>query len=158
MDGLIELIFERVPDNAVVKLINGLLQGEGILELSHSERGSLDPKKIDHDLMPLLKQEAEPSSILMRIANTTIGDVPIHNPLVRILHFEGSNEVAVVFDSEDVDATVRQDVVTKLAAGAKALANGADVPEYYCGFEPATDEKTRLFSKDKIGPLITIHK
>jgi hypothetical protein len=75
---------------------------------------------------------------------------------VRILRFEGSNEVAVVFGSGDVDATVRQDVVAKLAAGAKVLASSADVPEYYCGFEPATDEKTRLFSRDKIGPLTTV--
>jgi hypothetical protein len=156
MDGLIELIFERVPDGAVDKLVNDLLQGVGILELSHSELGSLDPKKAGQDLMPLLKQEAEPSSIFVRAAIATIGDVPIRSPLVRILRFEGSNEVAVVFGSADVDATDRQDVVTKLAAGAKVLASSADVPEYYCGFEPATDEKTRLFSWDKIGPLVTV--
>lgn len=156
MDGLIELIFERVPDGAIDKLVNDLLQGADILELSHSELGSLDPKMVGQDLMSLINQESEPSSIFVRTVNVTIGDVLIRRPLLRILRFEGSNEVAVVFGAADVDETDRQHLVTKLAAGANVLASSADVSEYYCGFEPATDEKTRLFAKDKIGPLITL--
>ena len=156
MDGLIELIFERVPDDAVGTLMSDLLQGGSILELSHSELGSLDPKEFGHDVMPLLKQKAEPSAVFVRIANAEIGGVSIRSPLVRILRFEGANEAAVIFGSGDVDATTRQDVVTALAAGAKVLASGAAVSEYYCGFEPATDKMTRLFSKDKIGPLLAV--
>lgn len=156
MDGLIELIFERVPDGAVAKLVNDLLQGAEVLALSHSELGSLDIKKVGQDLMLLLKQEAEPSSIFVRSANATIGSVSIRGPLVRILRFEGSNEVALVFRGDDVDATDGQDVVAKLAAGAKVLSRNAEVQEYYCGFEPATDKETRLFSRDKIGPLVTV--
>lgn len=64
--------------------------------------------------------------------------------------------MAIVFDSADIETTDRQSVVTKLAVGAAAIANRAEVSEYYCGFEPASDEKTRLFSRDKIGPLVVV--
>lgn len=156
MDGLIELIFERVPDGAVDKLLHDLLQGQGILELSHSELGSLEPTKGTQKLLPLLLGQLEPTSIFVRTANTMIGGVSIRSPLVRILRFDELNEVAVVFDRADVSAINQQDAVTMLWSGANVLARSAGVPEYYCGFEPATDESTRLFSTNKIGPLVAI--
>ncbi|WP_176041077.1 hypothetical protein [Burkholderia stabilis] len=156
MDGLIELIFDRVPGGNVDKLVNDFLQGGDILGISHSELGSLDPKTVNRYLMPILRQETDFSSVFIRTANAMIGNVSIRSPLVRILRFEGGIEVAIVFDSADIEATDRQGVVTKLAVGAAALASSAGVPEYYCGFEPANDEKTRLFTRGKIGPLVTV--
>ncbi|GGY20378.1 hypothetical protein [Paludibacterium paludis] len=156
MDGLIELIFEQVPDEAVGRLMNDLLQGVDILELSHSELGRLDPKKANFDLMTLLEQEAEPLSLFVRTTTVTVEDVTIRSPMVRILRCGGVNEITVIFDRGDVDEAVRLNVGETLAAGAKAVASRANVSEYYCGFEPASDDKTRLFAKDKIGPLMTI--
>lgn len=156
MDGLIELIFERVPDGAVDELVKDRLVRGGICELAHSELGSLDPKKVGLNLISLLEREDVPSSIFLRVGIVMIGDVPIRNPLIRILRFERCNEVMVVFNSIDIDATDRRCIVTRLAAGAKVLADALDVPDYCCGFEPATDEKTRLFSRDKIGPLLSL--
>ncbi|HEY9897852.1 MAG TPA: hypothetical protein V6D00_01610 [Pantanalinema sp.] len=153
MDGLIELIFEGVSDGAVDRLVYDLLQGVDILEISPSEFGIIGQTQINNDLMPLLKKEAAPASIFLRAAFATIGGVPIRSPLVRILRFEGSNEVAVVFGSANIDAGDRQDAVKRLAAGSSMLANSVGVSEYYCGIEPATDERTRLFYRDKIGPL-----
>lgn len=156
MDGLIELIFENVPDDSVDRLVYDLLQGAGILEISHSELGRLEQKLVDQDLMSFLMKEAEPASIFVRAACVTVGGIPIRSPLIRILRFEGSNEVAVIFESVDISSTDRLGAVRKLAAGANVLASGANVPDYYCGFEPATDEVTRLFSRDAIGPLVEV--
>ncbi|WP_153490586.1 hypothetical protein [Burkholderia cepacia] len=69
MDGLIELIFDRVPDGNIDKLVNDLLQGEDVLELTHSELGSLDPKKADQYLKPIQQEEMEYSSIFIRAEN-----------------------------------------------------------------------------------------
>lgn len=156
MGGLIELVFVRVPDGAVHKLVNDLSQSGDILEFSHSEVCGLNQEKAILDLTLLLKYEVGPFSIFVRIANASIGGVPIRSSLVRILRFEGMNEVAFVFGSAEIEATDRQDAVEKLAAGAEALASGTGVLAYYCGFEPATDEKTRLFSNERMGPLVSI--
>lgn len=43
-----------------------------------------------------------------------------------------------------------------MAVGDRQQPGRTFVPDYCCGFEPATDEKTRLFSRDKIGPLLSL--
>jgi len=156
MDGLIELIFDGVPDGAIHGLVRNLIHGSDILDISHSELGSLDPKRIGEDLMAFFDKETVPITIFIRTTCIMVGGISINRPLVRILRFQGSNEVAVEFNSTDIDATDRKDTVAKLAAGAKVLADSAAIPKYYCGFEPATDTRTRLFSQGKVGPLIEV--
>lgn len=156
MNGLIELIFERVPDGALNKLVSDLLQGAGILELSHSELGCIETNNTCRDLLLLLNKSLEPSSIFIRSAYVSIGDVEICCPLIRILRFEGLNEVAVIFAGTDIITTDSEDSVEKLAASATVLANNANVIDFYCGFEPAADEQTRLFSRNKIGPIVKL--
>ncbi|WP_426395237.1 hypothetical protein ACN9M1_13900 [Ralstonia sp. R-29] len=156
MDGLIELVFEGVPEHAVDKLVCDLRQGAAILEIFHSELGCLAPEQADQDLTQFLTKETTPVSLFVRTALVTVGGIPIRNPLVRVLRFAGVIEVTVVFESADIDAADRKDATTKLAAGTESLACSMGVSRYYCGFEPATDERTRLFSKGRLGPLIEI--
>lgn len=156
MDGLIELIFDAVPDGSVDGLVYGLLQEASPMELSHSELGLLDPKQLDQGLKELLKDGSVSASIFIRAASVRVGDVRISAPLIRILRSEGSSEVAVIFGSADIDPTDRQEASKKLLVGADLLARGADVADYFCGYEPATDESTRLFSRDRIGPLVRL--
>ena len=138
MDGLIELIFNGVPDGAVDSLVYTVLQRADICEVSHSERGRLDLPPVGQDLMLLLKKEVEPASIFVKALYSTVGGVLIRQPLVRILRFEGLNEVAIVFGSADIEATDRQDVVRRLAAGAgelnrDACAGGTVPPDRHSG-------------------------
>jgi hypothetical protein len=156
MNGLIELVFEKVPDGAVNGLVSALLQEAHITEVSHSELGDREPKEVGGNYLQLLKTTTDPASIFVKAAETCIGRVPIYRPLVRILRCCESNEVTVVFDSQDVVTTDRQDAVFRMAAGARALAESSDVAEFYCGYEPATDERTRLFCRGKVGPLTVI--
>ncbi len=155
MDGLIELVFESVANNSVCPLLNDLLQGSDIVELSHSELGSLDAKT-RHDLIQLLNQNAGPSSIAFRAVSAKVGDIQIRTPYLQVLRFEGLNEVAISFASTDIEPKDRQHIATKLAEGAAKLAGSAGVTQYYCGFEPATDERTQLFAGGKMGPLTSI--
>ncbi|WP_457337684.1 hypothetical protein [Rhizobacter sp. P5_C2] len=54
MDGLIELVFERVPDKALRGLVYDLLQGAEVLEVTHSGLGSFDLGEIEQQLGALL--------------------------------------------------------------------------------------------------------
>jgi hypothetical protein len=155
MDGLIELIFESVSDDAVESLLNDLLQGAEVLELSHSELGSLDPTA-RQDLTQLINRTPEPSSITIHAASAKIADIRIRNPSLRVLRVESSNELAIFFSSTNIEAKDQTQLIIHLAKGAKELANRTDVPHYYCGFEPATDERTQLFSGSRIGPIVSI--
>ncbi len=154
MDGLIELVFENVPDDGIGKLIRHLLRGAGKLHVTHSELGELDPTKSVEELLPLLKLGEEAASIFIRTDVNMVGDVPIFDPLVRILRFDGANEVAVVFECRRTEESFFSEFITKLSARSQRLASDIGVQKYYCGFEPATDEATRLFSNDNIGPFL----
>jgi hypothetical protein len=156
MNGLVELVFEKVPDGAVNGLVSALLQEAHITKVSRSELGDREPKEVEGTYLQLLKATTEPASVFVKADETCIGGVSIHRPLVRILRCCESSEVTVVFDSQDVVTTDRQDAVLRMAAGARALAESSDVAEFYCGYEPATDEKTRLFCKGKVGPLTAL--
>lgn len=155
MGELIELIFERVPDDAVVRLLGDLLQGAEIMDVKHSELGELD-SRVGHDLMRYLEEMNVPAAIFVRATYATLIDIPIRFPLIRILRHELSNEVSVVFSADSIDESVRRLAAIKLSGAAQTLARRADVGEYYCGFEPATDERTRLFFNGQLGPMLTI--
>jgi hypothetical protein len=156
MNGLVELIFEEVPDAAVNLLICALLNGTVEREIQHSELGAREAKEIGGKYLELLRMTEGPASIFLKAAESSIGGVIIGHPLVRVLRCQDSNEVAFVFDSRDVRSSDRKDAVVKMALGAKVLAQRSNVTKFYCGFEPATDEKTRLFAEDVIGPLTAV--
>lgn len=156
MNGLVELVFEKVPDRDVSQLVANLLQGAEVTEISHSELGRLEPSKVGDSYARLLKASEEPASVFVKSIGASLGGVLIRHPLVRILRYNESNEVAVVFVDTDVDATDRQDAVLRMAAGAKVLAQTCGVAKFYCGYEPATDDRTRLFCGDRIGPVKSI--
>lgn len=156
MNGLVELIFENVPDRDVGRLVANLLQGADVTEISHSELGRLDPSEVGDSYARLFEAAEEPASIFVKIAGASLGDVLIRHPLVRILRCNESNEVAVVFADTDVDAIDRRGAVLRMAAGAKVLAQTCGVTQFYCGYEPATDDRTRLFSGERIGPIESI--
>ncbi|MDO9437079.1 hypothetical protein [Hydrogenophaga sp.] len=156
MNGLVELIFERVPDVAVATMLSELLRRSGIQEMTHSELGKLDAETSFRDVIALLRHQAEPSSIFIRAGIATVGAVRTRCPLVRLLRYEETNELTLAFERTDIEAVDRKDTIRMLSDGAKLLASSAGTAEYYCGFEPATDERTRLFSKSKIGPLVSV--
>lgn len=153
MNGLVELTFENVPDKSVNKLVSALLNGTPPSEIAHSELGNRDVSDLGGDFFRLFAGADVPASMFIKTERLSVGGIEIHRPVIRILRLENFNEVTVVFDNSDVLAGDRKEALSLLATCAEALATESGVVEFYCGFEPSTDEATRLFTGKKIGPL-----
>jgi hypothetical protein len=156
MNGLVELIFEEVPDVAVNSLVSDLLNGAAITEISHSELGRCESNSVENNYFKFLKLTEDATSIIVKTKEISIGGVIINRPLVRMLRYHNLNEVAVIFDSLDVAKNNQRTAILNMAAGTKVLAKRSGVREFYCGFEPASDQSTRLFSGEKIGPITVL--
>jgi hypothetical protein len=155
-DGLIELIFLQVPDGKVESLVCELVKNARIFGLSHSELGNLDPKTSELGIVSLFRNFEEPYAIFIRSGELNLGEVWLENPLIRIIRYDGLNEVAVVFDNLKIEPTGWEDFVDKLSKGAKKLAVQSGALGYCCGLEPGTDEDTQLFSSEGVGPLFSL--
>ncbi|MCA3697908.1 hypothetical protein [Aquidulcibacter sp.] len=155
-DGLIELIFLQVPDGKVESLVCELVQNASIFELSHSELGNLDPKKSELGIISLFRNFEEPYAIFIRSDEIHVGEVQLQKPLIRIIRYEGLNEVAVLFDTLEIKLLSWDDFVDKLYMVAKRLAIQSETLVYCCGLEPGTDKDTQLFSSEGVGPLFRL--
>jgi hypothetical protein len=150
---LVELVFDKIPDNLLNILVANIIQSSNILEISHSELGKIADLHNDQDFIQHLKSGPNPASIFITSTWASIGKVKIRQPLIRLLRFEQTNEVSIIFSNNDIDKIDSKNIIMSLALGAKHLSQISHSDDYYCGYEPATDQKTRFFSKDTIGPL-----
>ena len=153
MNGQIELVFENVSTEAVDRLINEVLQEAKIMEIFHSELGHFDPNLNYGNISVCLQKKEGACTIFVKASVAVIGQVRIRNPLITVLLFENLIDVSVIFSDIDFIDIDRNYVVQNLAIGSKYLAGKAKNDNYYCGFEPAMDKATRLFTKDIIGPI-----
>lgn len=155
MDGLLELIFEDITLQATFDLLDELLTREEITKFWHSEATHID--SVSAWRLALSEQNFDqPSTIFVQAKYAKVGEVMIANPLVRILQIKGFNELAVVFKKDDICAPCAPRWITELALGAKTLAARAQTSKYQCGFEPVTDQTTRLFTGEQKGPIIQL--
>jgi hypothetical protein len=152
----IELVFDKVPTDTLSRLTLALLEKMNVTRVSHSEIGDVDLQTLDQGFVDLLCQQNEcPFVVSVLGSDITIGSVHIRNPMLRFIRADGENMVELGFDDSDIEGA-RDNFVVQIATEAKVLADHADVMHYFCGFEPATDESTRLFTGGKIGPLRNI--
>jgi hypothetical protein len=156
MNGLIELVFDNVPTDKLGELVYALLKKMNILQISHSENGDIDFEEITKNFVDHLCQQLEKLFCISVLGHDMLfGSVHIINPLIRLICVNGENTVELDFDRSDV-GSVFQDVPIRLAIEAKMLADRAGVTNFFCGFEPTIDESIRFFTRDKMGPLISL--
>jgi hypothetical protein len=157
MSQLTELVFENVADSLVNEIIQDIVAGEEILNVILHGVGQEELNDESRDWAWALKNSIEPSAIIfLKISSVSIRGIRIKNPLIRLQRFEECNDVSVIFESEDVlleSSDSHESIVKRLAAAAADIASTAGVQYYYCGYEPATDPDTRLFTREVLGPL-----
>lgn len=154
MHGLIELIFDSVPDSKLDALIWSLVDKTSAIEIFYSEKGNIDVSEANQGFLTLFNNEATAEAFFIKTNSAVVGSVVVNKPVVRVLRFNKTNEVMVIFSN--LDLANSENVVTELADGAGYIADTLSISDYYCGFEPATDPRTRLFTKAEIGPFLKL--
>lgn len=153
MDGLIELIFEGVSPANVDAFTLSLLEQAEIIGVSHSEYGDIEPSRLGGGLRALLSGIEMAELITLRTNRVQIGSIVFAHPLLRVHHVGEAFDLEVIVDSAEIYRNGAMNKIAELAACAKETAARWSVQRYYCGFEPATDRVTLLFSDSGLEPF-----
>jgi hypothetical protein len=145
---LLELTFEGLALPMALGLVGSLVDGrEVIVRSSEIDEAQF---KID-DLPRLLCEVAEPHTVSISSPLVCVGEVRILDPLIRVVAFEGSIDVTLIFDYEDLSP--KSDAVgVLLYDGATEIASRFRAASFACGQEPIFDLATRFFSDAGFGP------
>ncbi|MGL6011421.1 MAG: hypothetical protein ACRC0J_07895 [Shewanella oncorhynchi] len=90
--------------------------------------------------------------MLINVRSLTFRDVSVNSALIRILKYQGKFDLDISFDEDDVGLA---DVngIDAFFAFSKEVAKKFEFGNCYFGMEPASDESTRFFTNDVLGPL-----
>jgi hypothetical protein len=74
---------------------------------------------------------------------------------IAVYKFEDSIDVEINFKLSDLKDGDDKELATNLMKLSDSISKKFDIENYFCGLEPASDEETRIFTKQKIGPLFS---
>ena len=153
MGQLVEIVFENLTPSSQVAMLVELRElipkgsfletGSSHIELETVSLGKLCQLYQNYDNRVL---SIDPDSI-------KILSVMIKSPRINLSKYDSNRfDVNMNFDIEQVKESSLNRLIEVLHEFASQLAKKIDIPNYYCGLDPAIDEDTRLFTGDKLGP------
>jgi len=105
-----------------------------------------------HQIERLLSEKKE-VAIFINAEELVMENIMIKNVSFQILKYNSIFDFNVIFMLKDFRKNRNKKGVIELAKWAKLISNAIQAKNYYAGLEPAIDRDTRIFDKEKIGPL-----
>ncbi|MCL1126249.1 hypothetical protein [Shewanella surugensis] len=155
MSSLLEVVFENVLKTKVIQLLMLLVStSRRIINIQCSENIELmNEDKLDMNLLSNLLNFDGDISALISLNGMNIGSITLPNVLLRLVKYGDHYDIDFNFDSKEVDNIDMTALVVELHHHAKEIARDHSMAEYFCGMEPASDEDTRYFTNETLGPL-----
>lgn len=154
MAGLLEIVFEDVRQDMVLPLLQIVVASAATVISAECSEDFLvwSDGHIKFDEICATIEFDEPVSILINVRSLRVASVTVDAALVRIIKYQGKFYMDISFDEEDAGLQ-GVDVVGNFFEFSKELANKFELVSYYFGMEPASDEASRFFTNDVLGPL-----
>lgn len=155
MSSILEVVFERVTKSCVIQLLSLLIKNvEEISSIQCSEKvelfvnDGLSKEAIDQ----FLRFDGEIIA-LFNLKAMKLRDIVLPNVQLRLVKYENEYDIDFNFDCNEIENTSTAVLIDELHAQAKDFACKFDIASFYGGMEPASDEDTRYFTNDVLGPL-----
>lgn len=155
MAELIEVVLEDVPKSKVYETIEHILGDAGeVMEVQCSEQiADCDQAELSEKGIKSFLELSEQASILVNVDGLKIGKVTIPSVLLRIVKYEDSVDIDFNFSESDLRDITTADLMSKIHAYVADLGKRYGISHWFGGMEPASDEDTRYFTGDEVGPL-----
>nr|WP_321442958.1 hypothetical protein [uncultured Cohaesibacter sp.] len=155
MSVLLEVVFENIQKTKVVQLFMLLVMASiRVVNVQCSEDADLMKEdELDVDSLSSLLNFDGDVSVLVGLNDMNIGDVTLPNVLLRLVKYGDCYDIDFNFDTEEVENTDMAELVAELHHHAQQIAAEHCMAEFFCGMEPASDEYTRYFTNENLGPL-----
>lgn len=156
MNGLLELVFEGIPPKHLADMVVECVR----------EKNNVS--EVEQDGMPLPRDSVLDSAYLSQIAaneedvactanlkGLRIGEALVECVTLRIIRYGDVCDVSLLFSSLDCKRAGIS-ASEELYRWAKEFSVKYCIADFFGGLEPASDEHTQLFSKDRVGPVMEL--
>lgn len=153
MSDILEVSFEEIAESKVVEFFLALISlSKKILNMNCSEDAEIDIN--DKDSLIEVLTSSENLTITVNLGEVSIGSLTVVTAMVRLLKYGEQYDIELSWEPTDMDVMGTTTYIKKFHTHVKKLADDYNVASYYAGMEPASDEETRYFTGEVLGPLI----
>lgn len=155
MADLLEIVLEDISRSKVCPLLLILLgHAEHITEIRCSEEIKLssDTNISEEEIKYFLSLMGD-ASLIIKLSSLNMADCKIPSVLLRLLKYGDRYDIDFNFDESDVADIGATGVMKKLQEYFTKLGEAYKVGNWFGGIEPASDENTRYFTGNELGPL-----
>ena len=154
MADLLEVVFEGVSKDKAVGLFMALLSGSlNLSVVSCPEDIKLtDGIELDKSVLNSLVN-IEDLALLINVDTLKLEHINLSNVLIRLTKYEKLFDIDFNIDIDNCRNINKKTFIRELQNVVSKLAGNHQITSYFAGMEPATDEDTRYFTRDEVGPL-----
>jgi hypothetical protein len=155
MSNLFEVVFENVAKNDVSQLLMTLItSSKRIISAQCSEDFVLmDGDKLNTNILDLVLNFDGDISALINFQDMKVGRVILPKILLRLVKYTDQYDIDFSFDESEFENEDMMSQISEIHSYAKKLASEYDITSFFGGMEPASDEDTRYFTNELLGPL-----
>ncbi|WP_409523500.1 hypothetical protein [Nitrincola sp. MINF-07-Sa-05] len=156
MTNLVEVVFESVDEGCIIQFFLMLIQGSKKIsgyQCSENIPMFTEGELSEEELSRFLDFNGD-ASILINADDVKLGDVFLPNIQLRLVKYGCEYDVDFNFNCDEIENVSMGALINGIHSYAKSLALEFGISSYYGGMEPASDEETRYFTNEEVGPLI----
>jgi hypothetical protein len=146
---IIEIVFERVHLSKTVKLLFKMLSNSKLKDYCISTDSSEIDLQSKEKLFNSINQSSD-GSFYFNFLDSDLIDVILARVGFQIYKYDNKYDLTLIIEEKEIR---HQLSILGLQKRSESLALELKAVNYCCGYEPAEDEETRLFSGNVIGPI-----
>lgn len=155
MSNLFEVVFESVPKNNVLEFLSYLIpEPRIIVNYQFSEKNQLINTNEYAEALRYFLNFYGDISIIINLDHIKIDDLILPEILLRLVKYGQQYDIDYNFDLNLIKDTPIPDLVKKIHNHTKNIAKDNGISNFFGGMEPASDESTRYFTNNNLGPLV----
>jgi len=147
---IIEVVIEGGQIEKIVDFLMNILSNSTLKDYHISTDSSRIEMQSNEKLLISLNQSSD-GSFYFNFLNFKLKSILFCRVGVQIIKFGHIFDLNLHIEKMEVSKKI---TVLELHSLIESISEDLKATNYYCGYEPAYDEKTRLFSGNRLGPLI----
>ena len=146
---IIEVAFESAHLEKITGLLSVMLSNSTLKDYSISSDSSEINLRSKDDLITSIKGSSD-GAFYFNFLDCSLNNIMLTNLGFQIIKYDNIYELYLSIDENEIRQKVS---ILELQTCVVSLAGELKSTSYFCGYEPAMDEETRLFSGMTLGPL-----
>jgi len=146
---IIEIVFERVRLEKIVELLIRKLSDSTLKEYNITPNSSDFNLESKEKMLNSIDQSSD-GVFVFTFLDFNLKDTFLSQVWFRIDKYDNVYDLSLEIEEKELR---QKTSISNLQKRVESLAEELKTTNYYCGYEPAVDEETRLFSGNSLGPL-----